>query len=136
MMCSTRLGLAQQHMERVLARALGERERAEPAGADEGMEAPTLPTLQEALPHALEGWAVGRWAARAGVDALHDQEGEPEEEMLPTPEELREVLREALQEEAIEAALLERDPSRERVLRRLQEEELRAFLPEGRGPAR
>jgi proteasome alpha subunit len=120
------MGLAQRHMERVLAQALGEH------GEQLSEKAPTL---QDVLPCALEAWASGRWATQAAVDALHGEDEQPEEELLPTPEELQNVLTQALKEETLEAALLERDPRRERVLRRLKDEELEPFLPKAQGEA-
>lgn len=84
-------------------------------------------SLEEGLPRALQAWSAGRWA-------LQGAEGEPEPEdwektPLPPEEELRRVLAESLEAERVEAALLERDPRRERLLRFLTEEELSAFLP-------
>ena len=83
-------------------------------------------SLEEGLQRALQAWSTGRWALGEGTEA------EPEEwEKIPLPaeEELQKVLAEALEGERIEAALLERDLRRERLLRFLSEEELSPLLP-------
>jgi hypothetical protein len=82
------------------------------------------PGLSEALPRALDAWAAGRWALNTSVE--EGEEGEPER---PSPDELKRIIAEALEVETLEAALLERDPSRERRLNVLSEEEWAPHLP-------
>lgn len=113
-------GFAEVLMERVLS---GE------GSPTPNRKARKAPSLEEGIPRALRAWAAGRWA-------LMGAEGEPEPEPqdwettpLPSEEELRKVLAESLEGEQVEAALLERDLRRERLLRFLTEEELGAFLP-------
>jgi proteasome alpha subunit len=84
------------------------------------------PSLEEALPRALDAWATGRWALHTGASAEEGEEGEPE---TPSPDELKRIIAEALEAETLEAALLERDPSRERRLNVLSEEEWAPYLP-------
>ncbi len=78
--------------------------------------------LEDAFPRALDAWAAGRWALSAPTE--EGEEGEP-----PSPEELKRVVAEALEAEALEAAVLERDPRRERRLKTLSEEEWAPHLP-------
>ena len=106
----------------------------------EGAPAPTpkrksrraLP-LEDGIQRALRAWSAGRWALQ-GLEGEGAPEPEPEPEdwektPLPPEEQLQRVLAESLEAERVEAALLERDPRRERLLRFLTEEELSAFLP-------
>ncbi len=76
--------------------------------------------LDAGLERALSAWAIGQWALKA--------EGEGAEK-LPTRQQIQQILTESLKEGMeIEAAVLERDPSRERRLRLLNQEELEPFL--------
>lgn len=85
-------------------------------------------SLEEGLPRALQAWSVGRWALEEGTETETEPQ-EWEKAPLPPEEELHRVLAEALEGERVEAALLERDLRRERLLRFLTEEELSPFLP-------
>jgi proteasome alpha subunit len=82
--------------------------------------------LDAALERALRAWSVGRWATQAGAPT---SERDDTEEELPSPEELKKILAEELEEGgSVEAAVLERAPDRERRLKMLKEE-LAPFLP-------
>ena len=110
---------AEQQMRRVLT----ERETKRKSKTASPLE------LAEAIEKALQAWATGRWALRAGIS---QSDKRPEKEQVaetPSAREIQEVLSEELEEGTLEAAVLERDPKRERRLRLLSEEELARFLP-------
>jgi len=95
---------AQEQMERLL-----ERRRSKASSLK----------LDSAIEKALHAWSAGRWAI---------QNPKEQAEETPSPEELEAVLAEELREGSVEAAVLEREPGRERRLKIL-EEELMPFLP-------
>jgi len=114
---------AEQQMERLLSGSEGGakgRRRSSKAKASPSFHL----KLEEALERGLEVWAIGRWALRAGAPSEEAPEGE-----LPSSKELQRVLAEELEEGTVEAALMDRDPQRERRLRPLGEEDLARFLP-------
>lgn len=111
-------------------------------GGDAGPE--NMLEREEAIVQALRAWAAGHWAIQVGGAALtegvegEEEPGEAEELQermegrggAPSAKELDRVLAEALEEGGVrlEAAVLERDPSRERKLRYLSPDELAPHL--------
>lgn len=111
---------AERYMERALSDEDKRRKRSSQAKSSpsEGLK------LDDAIERALRAWAIGRWALRAGAPAK-----EASEDALPSAEEVRGILAEELEEGVVEAAVMERDPQRERRLKMMSEEDLARFLP-------
>jgi proteasome alpha subunit len=91
-------------------------------------------SLDAALERAVQTWAVGRWSLQTGIRSPQE-EGARESipDVSPSARELQEVWSEELHEGTVEAAVLQRDPTRDRRLKFLTEDELARFLPSVQG---
>ncbi|HID06093.1 MAG TPA: hypothetical protein EYP10_02985 [Armatimonadetes bacterium] len=85
------------------------------------------PTLKEAVPVALNAWAIGRFEAEQGGEG--EDASDESEQSYAMDNNWRDVLKRELKGGVVEVALLDRRLTRERKFRLLTDKELRQLMP-------